>query len=1688
MPADAKTIKKEMKAVLLSKKETEKRNKEELAKLPKKIRDLILGSQGRRPNGQKIDDWTDSQIAEENAEKELRKLSTAELEKIFIAHRPNLGKVFNEINAFLANQTLEKGWRTTAFRHPDGKEAHAQRCAKWMASFITASEGIELKTLTPVYLAAWLPHLYNHGNKWGLPSATIPILAARISSGDKEGKEIRDILIASGNREHEIGDMDNHVIEALLMANDPVGWEWVEKLLLAAQREEGLRSSILSAAETAHPKALRRIFRIIVNEKLARFSAVAQFVNDLFGYRWDSASVGVINKAIEKSLLFLENKSARKEALLGKDGENAYLALWATATEDIAALPKPMLGLLKHQEPEMRYAAASLLCKMPALPIFADVFIQAYQDSDERVVLRAVSDEDTLPPQPSLKKAEQAFTALRGLFTKIPKKKIKRKPLIWPWAEEEACRETIGNAILRGTSPLPPIHLQPLLKELPSDVRHDAICAILKPKTWSPETRQVALEHLGSASEYTRKTIHQHLKERGTEPGDLPFIEALLTRKTIGSRETALDLIFTLNEKGKLASADRLLDSGNGQQRLAGLEILRRLTDDRQLVPECIARVEGFRLNRKKQTKEEEIQCTAIADSGKPKVTLENGLGLFDPDGLSTSDQPAEGEIPFITPAAVNILKAIDNLFHEQRKQVVTWKDYWTEEIQEGPLGEARFRQPNRAKPLSSQRKNCPLLEVWEDWYDNRPKDCRDPDGLELERAIVLEKIEPSDWKGLKKRANKAGYQPLFQTTLGNHPAPKLRYHNTDSILEWLTALNPPPKKVADWKIVWAETACSLIGEGLIRKFGDFCKKGPKEKDDHEWSMNRDKLDFRNLLERWVDFSGTKKTNKATFKRIWHILNWLDKPVGGVPRSRPDTNTIIRAYDEGLCDFDDFADHLIGIREITYYGLAGFDLLSELTQRKPHEKNTAFLKRHPRIAQLVDDVRDRVIEIELDRGEQETAASDAIGDIESLFGSENLIRVLSGLDGKPFALGRSDAKAQSLTTLVSKTFPSASDTPEFFCKQIKAALRNDIFPPERILQLAFHAPQWVSLIDSYLNWKGFSEAIYWFLAHMSYVWGATENVLVGTEYDEDVLEGERTKQKPIGWNRLILERTDLSCEERNEGLVDVRWFHRVLVELGLKRFDELAEAARFASTPAAAKRAKYIADVLRGTADQKDLIDKINDRKLKENVRLLGLLPLPKAATKRTTEIKKRYRILQDYFKYARGLSSLSKPDAMRAAEIGLENMASTAGYRDPMRMQWALEAESTKDLAKGYLIAKSGDLVQRMDLDPKGLPVMSVHRGEKALKTVPPKERKLPEFIALKERAAEIKKQAARTRGSLEAAMCRGEIIEAKELIQLSKHALLWPMLSNLVLGIVGKEKTLLGYPEKGGKSLGDHSGKTKPIPAGSQLRILHAHDLLLTTKWHLWQRDCLSAERMQPFKQIFRELYVPTAQEKAKNAKGLSRRYAGQQIQPRQAQALWASRGWHSDDGIWKAYPDLKMTAQVDTEFNWSTPAEVEGWTVDTISFRLRDEYKSVPLDKVPPRLFSETMRDCDLVVSVAHRGEVDPEASASTVEMRTNLIEETCKLLGLKNVAIKKSHALIEGEHTTYSIHLGSGEVHLMPGGHLWLVPVHAQHRGRIFLPFADDDPKTAEILSKVLLLSRDTEIKDPQILKQLRRAAK
>ncbi len=168
----------------------------------------------------------------------------------------------------------------------------------------------------------------------------------------------------------------------------------------------------------------------------------------------------------------------------------------------------------------------------------------------------------------------------------------------------------------------------------------------------------------------------------------------------------------------------------------------------------------------------------------------------------------------------------------------------------------------------------------------------------------------------------------------------------------------------------------------------------------------------------------------------------------------------------------------------------------------------------------------------------------------------------------------------------------------------------------------------------------------------------------------------------------------------------------------------------------------------------------------------------------------------------------------------------------------------------------------------------------------------------------------------------------------------------------------------------------------------------------------------------------------------------------------ALLGGRGWivAPEEGVFRTFHEAQITTWIGFQESFFTPAEIEGLTLEYVQFSRRETsgFDIEPLTKVPPRIFSEVMRDLDLVVSVAHRGGVDPEASASTIEMRTALLKETLSLLELKNVQIKNSHALIKGEMGNYTVHLGSATAHRQPGGALFIVAVHSQHRVDYFSP--------------------------------------
>ena len=229
---------------------------------------------------------------------------------------------------------LQQGFERKPFRCPGDASVTRERRFDWINTMV---EGLAQYNPDLGWIAAWAGHVNTGGYVCG------PLLSTAIDEGGPKGEAVLQTLIDSANGTHDIGAMGRHVICALLAAANPSGWAFMEKLLLAAQRQEGLRQAILEAIDESHPAAFLRMLRLIRDHDLARFSATVRALDTWFGFAWDSVSVKVVNATIERVVGFLDDPEMRAKAIATGPAEDAYLALWSIALEDAdAAISRPV--------------------------------------------------------------------------------------------------------------------------------------------------------------------------------------------------------------------------------------------------------------------------------------------------------------------------------------------------------------------------------------------------------------------------------------------------------------------------------------------------------------------------------------------------------------------------------------------------------------------------------------------------------------------------------------------------------------------------------------------------------------------------------------------------------------------------------------------------------------------------------------------------------------------------------------------------------------------------------------------------------------------------------------------------------------------------------------------------------------------------------------------------------------------------------------------------------------------------------------------------------------------------------------------------------------------------------------------------------------------------------------------------
>jgi hypothetical protein len=300
------------------------------------------------------------------------------------------------------------------------------------------------------------------------------------------------------------------------------------------------------------------------------------------------------------------------------------------------------------------------------------------------------------------------------------------------------------------------------------------------------------------------------------------------------------------------------------------------------------------------------------------------------------------------------------------------------------------------------------------------------------------------------------------------------------------------------------------------------------------------------------------------------------------------------------------------------------------------------------------------------------------------------------------------------------------------------------------------------------------------------------------------------------------------------------------------------------------------------------------------------------------------------------------------------------------------------------------------------------------------------------------------------------------------------------------------------------------RPGPAEATVRLWHPARAT-TAEVRGWRDHLVTAGLRQPFKQAFREVYMLTPAEL--ETRLYSSRFAAHILNYRQAYALLKRRGWTAgyigpyegghETRARRDFPAAGLTAIFDyylAEAGFGELTPLCG--TDRVTFcRSRDRSRApVPLAEVPGLVFSEAMRDVDLVVSVTsiavdplwaardddpHFGYWQQHTTGGLTQVSEVRREALARLLPKLKIGpqleLTDRHLRVNGTLNTYKIHIGSGGVQIEPDDrYLCIVPVST--RTSVMLPF-DDDRVLSIIVSKAVLLAADDKITDPTIIEQL-----
>ncbi len=1537
------------------------------------------------------------------------------------------------------------------------------------------------------------------------------MLAAQIDRGNKKTiQAVKDVLLGDNNTMM----ISHELIRGIVMSKDEDLYRVLGDFLLAAKLQEGARQAVCETMDAGRPEAFRYLLQVIEDHGLIRYSSVKRAISTWVGIYDFKSMERMAEKLLKLMGACLRDPAFAEEQLQGEDAVGICCALWATAFYDVKKASDVVLHLAengtRHQMMTASYylnafqnrtlsmrAAKKILLTYPEdlelIACYLPYFMGDVYDHFNEIMEHRVSgcsrywyspsyDKGQMPKMITVEKlslnreeAECAYNILKEIQKQLPKKGLVLDPCIFPWHKVTMSRsDAVIRMCLLAWAMQEDGYLDEAAGLLPviTDGRHLAARVLL----WRPRTeirRQILLDCLHSQEENTRNVAFTLVKGIKLQPEDYRKIEGNMRYKK-GRTET-LEILKSQELEALRGSIERLLKEKSEESHMGGLELAqylkkKKLSEYRLVVPI----LEAY----ENPTEKERILLTELVGerSEAQDILKKPGYGLYDPEKawvipkIQVDTEQASELFVYGEQACIQVLERLDAWIGAHKD--LEYEDRWGDEKLLGVVlapGNSRDGAWN----------GYPFGDLWEQFYDEEIKDPQ----LVMEIYLYL-----VCYHG---RGDYGKHTNIYKKVFGKGVLKEAPFKNLVSrgsyptqvgvVVDLLFRKYVPREMKAHWGLVGTAKLFSVL-EGSVSGYIDRAKPWRTE---GQLLMKHGRLPIFDNLIAWLGLVDQENFESAfalqfRLRKDGQRFDWLDAEGHRFGKDLLGFSDLIRCCVRGIWDKDQFYKAVF-----TFYDMG--KLLSVVTAAAKSCLDPAAGKlsmrenydlfgapsgevyrpdgSEPEIRfalELYEEVVPKVLEVELRRGEQATPFSKYVSNICMVQGIPVLIRLLHAigkdtLDRNGYYYGNGEDRRRVLSCLLMRCYPGKDET----AKDLRLALKGTGITKKRLIELAMYAPQWIPLLETYLDLPGLKSGCYYFMAHTS-------------EWLDD------------GTMAMVAKYTPLSGEELCGGAFDILWFREAYEQLGEKDFQLLYQAAKYSSSGAAHARAKKYADAALGKTDFETLKTQIDEKRNKDLLMSLPLLPLSEDIEKREKELLARYQYIQNYRKESRQFGAQRRASEGRAADMALQNLSTNAGFSDVTRLLLRMETCLTSSYDKYFEWRPVEDVELRIFVDETGKSSLQCKKDGKVLKSVPAKYKKNETVAEVQSIVKKLKEQYTRTKQMLEQSMEDGTVFTVREILALFENPVVRPLVSPLVYVVSEPEEAdrmagSMGFLS--GEGLTDWSGRVVSVLSDTKLRIAHPCDFYQEGHWSEYQKLLFERQLRQPFKQVFRELYVKLPEELEKRE---TRLFSGYQIQPKKTVATLRGRRWVADyeSGLQKVYYKEDIIVVLAAIADWFSPSDIEAPTLESVVFYDRKDFSQKKISEIPERIYSEVMRDVDLAVSTAYVGGVDPESSHSTVEMRRVIVKGNLKLFKVDNVRLQGNHALIDGKLGQYTVHLGSGVIHQVGNAMLHVLPVHSQHRGKIFLPFVDEDPKTAEILSKILMFAQDTKIKDPSVIRQIR----